>query len=196
MFIALRFSILMFVLCGLVYPLLLTGLGQLMFPYQANGSLIRNDKNQIVGSLLIGQAFTQPQYFHPRPSAAGKGYDASNSGGSNYGTTNKKLIDRVKADMESYQKFNAVDQIPQDAVTASASGLDPHISVDNARLQAKRVALARKISESQVVVLINTHTEHGVFNPISYVNVLKLNLALDSAAPLSGGAPGEIHGTR
>ena len=178
---AIRFSIMIFLLFGLGYPLAMTALGQWLFPRQANGSLIFNQQHQVIGSELIGQAFAQPQYFHPRPSAAGNGYDASNSGGSNYGATSQKLIDRVKADVATYQKLNAVEQVPQEAVTASASGLDPDISLSDALLQAPRVAKTRNIPVQQVIDQVQRQTKHGLFNPTPYVNVLKLNLTLDTA---------------
>jgi len=141
---ALRIMVVMTVLTGLIYPALVTTVAQVVFPGQAHGSLVSVD-GKIVGSALIGQTFARPEYFHARPSAAGAGYDASSSGGSNYGPTNQKLIDRVKASVDQYRKENPdyTGPIPADAVTTSASGLDPHISPANAGIQVARVAKAR-----------------------------------------------------
>lgn len=178
---AFRFSLMIFVLFGLVYPLLVTGLGQLFFPHQANGSLIQNTDGQVVGSPLLGQAFIQPQYFHPRPSA--NGYDAANSGGSNYGATSKKLIERVTTDAKHYRDINQAQTLPLDAVTASASGLDPHISIENALAQVPRVSKVRGLTRSLLEATIHQNSECHFLNRISdtcnIVNVLKLNLALD-----------------
>jgi potassium-transporting ATPase KdpC subunit len=170
-------------LCG-IYPLVVWGIGQTLFPNQANGSLIvKNGK--VIGSELIAQNFTSPKYFHPRPSAAGDmGYDASSSGGSNLGPTSRKLMDAVKERVEAYRTENGLSptaSIPVDAVTASASGLDPDISISNALLQAPRVAKARGVSERAVKRKIEELTEGrdlGVFGE-KRLNVLKLNLALD-----------------
>ncbi len=171
------------VLCGL-YPLIVWGLAQLVFPEQANGSLIRNLQGQIVGSSLLGQAFDDSVYFHPRPSAAGNGYDAANSSGSNLGPTSRKMIDQIKERAEHYRSRNGLFsgiKIPIDAVTASASGLDPHISVQNALLQASRVATARGLSEPHVHDLIHRYTQGRFLGVLGEpgVNVLELNLALD-----------------
>jgi K+-transporting ATPase ATPase C chain len=173
------------VLLGIIYPLIMTGIAQIAFPNQANGSLVRDSSGNVVGSALLAQGFTQPQYFHPRPSAAGSnGYDATASGGSNLGPTNQKLIDTVQSNTDSYRQDNnlAADApVPVDAVTSSASGLDPDISIANALLQAPRVAAARGISEDQVRSLVNQYTEGRTLFVLGEprVNVLKLNLALD-----------------
>jgi K+-transporting ATPase ATPase C chain len=177
------------VLTGLVYPLVMTGVAQVAFHDRANGSLVKRD-GKVVGSSLIGQNFTDakgnplPQYFQPRPSAAGDGYDAMSSGGSNLGPSNQKLLDAVAKRAADYRQLNglAADaKIPADAVTASASGLDPDISVANARLQAPRVARARNLPVATVEKLIDEHTDArqlGVLGEKT-VNVLDLNLALD-----------------
>jgi potassium-transporting ATPase KdpC subunit len=182
----LRIKLFMTLLLGVAYPLALTGICQVAFPRQANGSLITVG-GKVVGSELIGQNFASPEYFHPRPSAAGSGYDAVSSGGSNYGPTNQKLIDRVGAAVEVFRKENPgfSGPIPADLLTASASGLDPHISPDAARAQAARVAKARGLSEDQVKQLIAGHTEPPVLKFLGEfrVNVLKLNLALDQIIP-------------
>lgn len=172
------------VLLGIVYPLIMTGIAQVVFPSQANGSLVRDSSRNVVGSALLAQAFTQPGYFHPRPSAAGTGYDATSSGGSNLGPTNQKLIDTVQSNADAYRQENglAADaQVPADAVTASASGLDPDISPANAQLQIPRVAAARGISVDQVRALVDQYTEGRTLFVLGEprINVLKLNLALD-----------------
>ena len=185
----LRSAVLMVVvltlLFGIVYPLLMTGISQALFPAQANGSLVRDSAGNVIGSAILAQSFTQPQYFHPRPSAAGSdGYDASSSGASNLGPTNQKLIDTVRDRTDAYRQENglAADAaVPVDAVTASASGLDPDVSPANALLQVGRVARARGMPEDQVRALVQQSTEGrtlGIFGE-PRVNVLKLNLALD-----------------
>ncbi len=179
------FRLLLFftLLTGLVYPGLVTVLGQALFHRQANGSLVEVD-GQVVGSALIGQNFTRPEYFHPRPSAAGdNGYDASASNASNFGPTNQKLSDRVKASVENFRKENPdyTGPIPADLVTASASGLDPDISIASAEAQAARIAKARAIPVEQVHQIINAHARRRTLEFLGEprVNVLELNLALD-----------------
>jgi K+-transporting ATPase ATPase C chain len=174
------------VCCGL-YPLIVFGIGQVAFHNQANGSLITDKDGKVRGSRLLGQGFTADKYFHPRPSAAGNGYDATNSGGSNLGPTSQLLNDAVKARIAAYRKENGLkdtDPIPADAVTASGSGLDPHISVPNAELQLARVAKARGLEPRKVRELIEQHTTKADLGFLgdSGVNVLVLNLALDSLA--------------
>jgi K+-transporting ATPase ATPase C chain len=179
----LRMMLVMTVLTGVIYPLAVTGLCQVFFRDKADGSLIRVN-GQVVGSQLIGQNFTRPEYFHPRPSAAGNdGYDATASGGSNLGPTNKKLIDRVQASVDKFRKENPGYQgaIPADLLTASGSGLDPHISPASAQVQAERVAKARGVSVDQIQTLIASHTEGRDLGFLGEprVNVLLLNLDLD-----------------
>jgi K+-transporting ATPase ATPase C chain len=181
----LRLKLFMTLVLGILYPLGMTGIAQILFPHQANGSLIPSG-NKFIGSELIAQNFTKPEYFHPRPSAAGNdGFDATNSGGSNFGPTNQKLIDRTKASIEAFRKENpdTSGPLPADLVTASASGLDPHLSPDSAKAQAARVAKARGISVDQVNQLIAQFTEGPDLGLLGEprVNVLKLNLAMDRA---------------
>jgi potassium-transporting ATPase KdpC subunit len=170
------------ILCG-IYPLLVWVLAQGLFPARANGSLIVH-KGQVVGSSLLSQGFSDLKYFHPRPSAAGWGYDASSSGGSNLGPLSKKLVETVKQRVSDYRTQNELTpdhRVPADAVTASASGLDPHISVENAMLQIRRVAKARSLSKDVLLRKIETHTEGRTFGILGEprVNVLMLNLDLD-----------------
>lgn len=184
---ALKMTVLLTVLTGLVYPGVVTGLCQLFFPHQANGSLITRN-GQIVGSSLLGQNFTRPEYFHSRPSAAGNdGYDPTSSGGSNFGPTSRKLYDRVKSSADQFHKENPdySGPIPADALMASGSGLDPEISVANANAQTARVAKARRISKSAIAGLVASATEgRGLgFLGEERVNVLKLNLELDRQIP-------------
>ena len=175
------------VLLGIVYPLVVTGLAQLLYPRQANGELIRQPDGTVVGSSLLGQPFTSPGYFHSRPSAAGPaGYDPMASGGSNLGPTNKALIDRVSGSVQSLSAENAGASIPVDLATASGSGLDPHISPASAEFQVPRVARERGMKENEVRALVAKHTEQRQLGFLGEprVNVLELNLDLNAAYPL------------
>ena len=174
------------VLLGIIYPLAVTGLAQVLFPKQANGQLISKD-GHLVGSRIIGQTFSGATYFHSRPSAAGSGYDAANSGGTNLGPTNHNLMDRVNASVADLHTENPNTPIPADLVTTSASGLDPDISPAAALFQAPRVARERHLSEEQVRQLVAGHTQTRQFGILGEprVNVLELNLALDEARPPS-----------
>ena len=180
--IAVLMTLITTVLFGLIYPFAVTGLAQLLFPSKANGSLIYSH-GAIVGSRLLGQAFTGPGYFHSRPSAAGDGYDAANSGGSNLAPTNHALLDRVKGDVEKLRTENPGTPIPVDLVTTSASGLDPDISPDAAEFQIPRVAKERGMSPADLRALVARHTlgrQFGVFGE-PRVNVLELNMELAAA---------------
>jgi potassium-transporting ATPase KdpC subunit len=187
---AILYTVVTTALLGLVYPLVVTGLSQLLFRDKANGQLIaKNDA--VIGSRIIAQPFTGPQYFHPRPSAAGtNGYDAANSGGTNYGPTNQKLIDRVKGDVSSLQAENPGKLVPVDLVTASGSGLDPHVTPAGAAFQIARVAKARGANEAEIAQLVALHTEDRQLGFLgeARVNVLELNLALDEKYPLKASA--------
>ena len=181
-------TIVLTILFGLAYPLVFTGLAQVLFPHQANGSLVTVN-GKVAGSELIGQSFTKPEYFHGRPSAAGNnGYDAANSSGSNLGPTNQKLVDRVKADVQKFRAENPdyTGPIPADLLTSSASGLDPHISPASAEAQVARVAKARGVTPDRIAELVAKHTEGrqwGIFGE-PRVNVLPLNIDLDHSVPL------------
>jgi len=172
-------------LLGIVYPLVVTGLAQVLFRDKANGQLIERN-GRIVGSRIIGQAFSSPGYFRSRPSAAGAGYDATNSAGTNLGPTNKKLIDAVKAAVDAAKKENPSAPVPVDLVTSSASGLDPHISPAAAAFQVPRVARERGVPEAEIKRLVDAHTlgRQLGFLGEPVVNVLELNLALDDAHPM------------
>jgi potassium-transporting ATPase KdpC subunit len=200
---ALTSAVLFMAITGLAYPVLTTGVAQLVFHHQAQGDILTKD-GVGVGSEVIGQWFTKPEYFHPRPSVTtgtdpkdpsktvDQPYNAASSAASNLGATSKKLIDTVTSLAEAYRKENGLapgEPVPADAVTASGSGLDPDISVANARRQTKRVAAARGIPEQEVLGLLDTHTRGRQFGLLGYprVNVLKLNIALDNQAPRASG---------
>jgi K+-transporting ATPase ATPase C chain len=184
--VAVLMTIVTTILLGLIYPLAVTGIAQVLFPDKANGQLIERD-GRIVGSRLIGQGFSSPGYFRSRPSAAGTGYDAANSGGSQLGPTNKKLIDAVKANVEAARKENPNAPVPIDLVTASASGFDPHISPAAAAFQVPRVARERGMPEQRVQALVEANTEGRQLGFLGEprVNVLELNLTLDREHPVA-----------
>ena len=179
---AIVLTLLFAALLGLAYPAVLTGIGQVAFPYQANGSLIR-EGNRVLGSELLAQGFTGARYFHPRPSAAGAGHEADNSYGSNLGPASQALVDRVTADVAARQQQSPGPQVPPDLVTTSASGLDPHISPEAAFFQITRVAQARGMPESEVRALVEQRIQRPLLGFVGQprVNVLMLNLALDQA---------------
>jgi len=184
--IALRMTLATLVLTGLVYPLVVTGLAQVLFPWRANGSVV-SAQGRVVGSELIGQGFKSPAYFQSRPSAAGDGYDAANSSGSNLGPTSQKLRDRVAADVARLRKENpqAPPEVPAELVTTSASGFDPHLSPEAARWQVPRVAAARGVSAGEIQSLLDARTEPRTLGFLGEprVNVLLLNLDLDQRFP-------------
>ena len=182
--VAVRVTGVTLILTGLLYPLASTGLAQLLFRHQANGSMVTDNKGREIGSALIGQSWSKPHYFQGRPSAAGdKGYDATASGGSNFGTTSKKLRDRVAAEITRLRQENpdAPGEVPADLVTTSASGLDPHVTPEAALWQAPRIAKARNVEVERVRQLIESHVEGRELGFLGEprVNVLELNLALD-----------------
>ena len=182
--IALRTTAVTLVLTGLVYPLFMTGLAQLLFPWRANGSLVTDEKGIVIGSELIAQPFAKPAYFHPRPSAAGeKGYDAAASSGSNLGPTSKKLQDRVRADLQRLKEENpdVTGRVPTELVTTSASGLDPHLSPQAMLWQVPRVAKARGVAPDRVKAMVDANLKGRTFGILGEprVNVLLVNLALD-----------------
>jgi K+-transporting ATPase ATPase C chain len=182
---AIAMTVVLTVLLGIIYPLVVTGLAHVMFPAKAGGSLIERD-GKVIGSSLIGQPFTGPGYFHSRPSAAGAGYDATASAGTNLGPTSQKLMDNVKAAAESLREENPGPPIPIDMVTASASGLDPHITPAAAEFQVPRVAKERGLNSEEVRSLIRKHTEGRQLGLLGEprVNVLELNLTLDRVRPM------------
>jgi potassium-transporting ATPase KdpC subunit len=182
--IALRATIVTLVLTGLLYPFVMTGLAQVLFPWRANGSMVMDDKGQVVGSELIGQGFVNPAYFQPRPSAAGeKGYDATSSSGSNLGPTSKKLQDRINDDLKRLKSENpeVAVPVPAELVTASASGLDPHLSPEAMLWQVPRVAKARGVTLDRIKAVVDSNAEGRTFGILGEprVNVLMVNLALD-----------------
>lgn len=184
--ISITFTLVTTVVFGLIYPLAVTGLAQVLFHDRANGQLIEKN-GKLVGSRIIGQAFTGPGYFHSRPSAAGNGYDSTASGGSNLGPTNKALTDRVSGDVQRLRTENPVTPIPVDLVTTSASGLDPHISPAGAEFQVPRVALERHMTQDDVRAVVARHTDERQLGFLgeARVNVLELNLELDATHPLA-----------
>ena len=200
MTIALRMTIVTLVLTGLLYPFVITGLAQVLFPWRANGSLITDEKGQVVGSELIAQGFSNSAYFQPRPSAAGeKGYDATASGGSNLGPTSKKLQERINDDLKRLKAENpdADEPVPAELVTTSASGLDPHLSPEGMLWQVPRVAKARGVAPDRIKAVVDANVEGRTFGILGEprVNVLLVNLALDRqfGKPIRVGATEERH---
>jgi K+-transporting ATPase ATPase C chain len=185
---AILYTLVTTVIFGLVYPFVVTGIAQVLFKDKANGQLLRQN-GQLIGSRIIGQPFTAAGYFHSRPSAAGNGYDAANSSGSNYAPTNKKLIDRVAGDVSALQLDHPNTDVPIDLVTTSGSGLDPDITPAGAEFQVTRIARERRLSEDAVRRLVAQHTQGRQLGFLGEprVNVLELNLALDQASPLPAG---------
>ena len=184
MTIAIRTTVVTIILTGLIYPFVMTGLAQVLFPWRANGSLVMDEKGEVVGSELIAQGFANPAYLQPRPSAAGeKGYDAGNSSGSNLAPTSKKLQDRIKEDLKRLKEENpdASGSVPAELVTTSGSGLDPHLSPQAALWQVPRIAKAREVSPERVTAVIDSSIEGRTFGILGEprVNVLLVNLALD-----------------
>jgi len=181
---AVLFTAVTTLLCGILYPLAVTGAARLLFPHRANGSFILA-KDKVAGSQLIGQPFVSPIYFHPRPSAAGTGYDSLASGGSNLGPTNRQLVDRIQSQAAELRAENPARPIPADLLTTSASGLDPDISPEAADFQVPRIARARTVPEPELRALIRAHTTPRQFGLLGEprVNVLELNLALDRVHP-------------
>lgn len=180
---AIRFTLITTVLLGLAYPLAMTGIAGVIFPHQASGSLILKD-GRVIGSALLGQSFTSDRYFHPRPSAAGNGYDATSSGGSNYAQSNLKLVQRIQGDIDKLAAQNPGKPVPIDLVTTSGSGLDPDITPDAAYYQVSRVATARHLSEDEINKLVAAHVTPRTLGLLGEprVNVLQLNLDLDQLA--------------
>jgi K+-transporting ATPase ATPase C chain len=178
---AVRYTVVTTVIFGLIYPFVVTGLAQLLFHDKANGQLLYSQNGELIGSRILGQPFSAPQYFHSRPSAAGNGYDAANSGASNYAPTNKKLIDRVAGDVAALQVDHPGVDVPIDLVTASGSGLDPDITLAGAEFQVARVARERHLPEEAVRKLVAQHTQGRQLGFLGEprVNVLLLNLDLD-----------------
>ena len=200
MTVAIRMTIVTIVLTGFIYPYVMTGLAQVLFPWRANGSLVTDEKGQVVGSELIAQGFTNPAYFQPRPSAAGeKGYDATSSGGSNLGPTSKKLQDRINDDLKRLKAENpdAGEPVPAELVTTSASGLDPHLSPEGMLWQLPRVAKARGVALDRIKAVVDSNVEGRTFGILGEprVNVLLVNLALDRqfGKPISVGTTQERH---
>lgn len=173
-------------LLGLGYPLAMTGVAGVIFPAQAGGSLVRDGAGHVIGSALIAQGFAKPEYLHPRPSAAGNGYDPMSSGGSNLGPLDPKLVAQVKTNADQVRKDDGPGAVPADAVTNSGSGLDPDVSPENAQLQAARIARARGMTQSEALALISAHTEGPFLGFIGQprVNVLAVNRALDAGYPV------------